>query len=52
MLTIDNGENEEKIKEYLDKMLDASMAGDFKTVKQYAKLIRKLTVVVRREITN
>lgn len=52
MLTIDNGEYEEQVKEFLDKMLDASMEGDYKTVKKMAVKIRKLTIKFRSEIIN
>lgn len=44
--------SEEKIRDWLDGMLDASIAGDFKTVKNIAKKIRKLAIKDKLEVSN
>lgn len=44
--------SEELIRDWLDKILDASLVGDFKVVKMYAKKIRKLALEDKKLVTN
>lgn len=51
-IVLDRQEREDKIKKWLDEMLDASMEGDYKRVKKLAVQIRKLTIMERQKIVN
>lgn len=45
-------EGERFIAEYMSKILDAAIVGDFKTVKHYAKKIRQQAISDKISISN